>query len=70
VNHNFHQVFTSIEQNRQSFIDRLIEYLRMPSISARNEGMAEITQFLVTWLNRLGLNTRLENTPGWPIVMG
>ena len=62
-------VFAYIEENRQGFIDRLIEYLRHPSISAYGEGMGEVADYLVNWLNRLGFNARLVSTPGWPMVM-
>jgi acetylornithine deacetylase/succinyl-diaminopimelate desuccinylase-like protein len=62
-------VFAYIEENRQSFIDRLIEYLRHPSISAYGEGMGEVADYLIDWLNRLGFNARLVSTPGWPMVM-
>jgi len=62
-------VFAHIEENRQSFIDRLIEYLRHPSISAYGEGMGEVADYLIDWLNRLGFNARLVSTPGWPMVM-
>jgi acetylornithine deacetylase/succinyl-diaminopimelate desuccinylase-like protein len=70
VNENCHPVFTYIEKNQRSFIDRLIEYLRMPSISAHGEGMTEVAQFLVGWLDKLGLDARLETTNGWPLVLG
>ena len=62
-------VFAYIEENRQSFIDRLIEYLRHPSISIYDEGMGEVADYLIDWLNRLGFNARLVSTPGWPMVM-
>ena len=70
MNENCHPVFTYIEKNQRSFIDRLIEYLRMPSISAHGEGMTEVAQFLVGWLDKLGLDARLETTNGWPLVLG
>jgi len=63
-------VFAYIEQNRESFINRLIEYLRHPSISAYGEGMGEVADYLSGWLNQLGLNARQIPTPGWPMVMG
>jgi acetylornithine deacetylase/succinyl-diaminopimelate desuccinylase-like protein len=63
-------VFSYIEQNRQNFISRLIDYLRHPSISAYGEGMDEVADYLACWLNRLGLDTRLMPTPGWPLVLG
>jgi acetylornithine deacetylase/succinyl-diaminopimelate desuccinylase-like protein len=63
-------VFAYIEQNRLAFIERLMDYLRMPSISAYGEGIGEVAQFLVGWLQRLGFQASLEATPGWPMVLG
>ena len=63
-------VFDHIERNRQNFIDRLLDYLRHPSISAYGEGMGEVADYLTDWLTRLGMETRLMPTPGWPIVLG
>ena len=63
-------IFEYIEKNRESFIDRLSNYLRMPSISAHGEGIAETGQFLSEWLNGLGLETELIPTAGWPVVCG
>ena len=63
-------VFDHIERNRQSFIDRLLDYLRHPSISAYGEGMDEVADYLADWLTRLGMETRLMPTPGWPLVLG
>jgi acetylornithine deacetylase/succinyl-diaminopimelate desuccinylase-like protein len=63
-------VFDFIEHNRGSFLDRLIDYLKMPSISAHGQGMQEVAAYLVAWLTRLGLDARLVNTPGWPVVLG
>jgi len=68
--HDLSRVFAHVEQNRQSFINRLIDYLRRPSISAHGEGMGEVADYLVAWLNQLGLKARLMPTPGWPMVLG
>jgi len=62
-------VMAYIEQHRQAYIDRLFEYLRMPSISAYGHGMDEITTYLKGWLEGMGMETRLIPTPGWPVVM-
>ncbi len=64
------RIFAYIEQNRQAFIDRLIDYLRMPSISAHGEGIGEVAQYLAGWLRRMGFESNLEMTPGWPVVLG
>ncbi len=63
-------VFEHIDQNRDAFIDRLMDYLRRPSISAHGIGMGEVADYLLAWLTRLGFETRLMPTPGWPLVLG
>lgn len=63
-------VFAHIEENRQLFIDRLLDYLRYPSISAYGEGMGEVADYLARWLARLGMETQMMATPGWPFVLG
>ena len=40
-------LFDYIDHNRQQFIDRLLDYLRMPSISAHGVGMGEVAEYLV-----------------------
>jgi acetylornithine deacetylase/succinyl-diaminopimelate desuccinylase-like protein len=62
-------VFAYIEANRQPFIDRLIDYVRRPSISAHGQGIAEVADFLVELLGGLGLETELIPTAGWPVVL-
>ncbi len=63
-------IFTYIEHNRHIFIDRLIDYLRQPSISAHGVGMDLVAEYLVNWLTKLGFETHLMPTPGWPLVLG
>lgn len=51
----------------------LFDFLRIPSVSARSEHQgdcAAAAQFLVDALTRIGFTTRLEATPGHPIVVG
>ena len=63
-------IFDFIDNHQQSFIDRLIDYLRRPSISAHGIGMGEVADYLLTWLIELGLDAHLMPTPGWPLVLG
>ena len=63
-------IFDYIDRNQQVFIDRLVDYLRHPSISAHGTGMGEVADYLVTWLTRLGMDAQLMPTPGWPLVLG
>ncbi len=63
-------LFEYVENNRQNSIERLVDYLRRPSISAYGEGMDEVAAYLAGWLDRLGLQPRIMPTPGWPMVLG
>lgn len=63
-------VFAYVEQHRQKFIDRLLDYLRKPSISAHGTGMDEVAQDLKAILKQLGLSAQIIPTEGWPVVLG
>ena len=67
---NLDAVFAYVEQRREQSLERLFDYLRRPSISAYGEGIAEVADYLVALLQRLGLEARLMPTPGWPVVLG
>lgn len=62
-------VFAHIEVNRSAFLDRLLAYLRHPSISAENIGIAEVGALLVEMLTGIGLETSLMPTDGHPMVV-
>ena len=64
------EVFAHIQAHRDTFIHRLIDYVRRPSISAYGEGMAEVADYVAAWLNQLGFDARLVPTQGWPMVLG
>ena len=63
-------IFDYVDQNRDIFIGRLVEYLRQPSISAHGIGMGEVADYLLAWLSKLGFESRLMPTAGWPMVLG
>src|SRR6185312_11958642 len=63
-------VFGYVDDHRQEYIDRLIDYVRRPSISAHGVGIAEVAQFISGVLNDLGFNARVMPTDGWPMVYG
>ncbi len=63
-------VFEHIEANRPAFLDRLIDYLRHPSISAENIGIAEVGNLLLRMLGDIGLQASLIPTEGHPMVIG
>jgi len=63
-------VFAYVDAHRQAFIDRLIDYVRRPSISAHGVGMDDVAEYIAEVMNRLGLEVRILPTPGWPVVLG
>ena len=63
-------VFAYIDARRQAFLDQLLDYLRMPSISAHGVGIASVAAFLVERLGALGMHARAIPTAGWPMVYG
>ena len=62
-------VFRSIDDQRTTSVDRLLDYLRHPSISAENIGIQEVADLLVSMLTGLGLATTLVPTSGHPMVV-
>jgi len=62
-------VFAYVDAHQQEFLDRLIAYLRMPSISAHGLGIAEVAQYIADVMNRIGLAARIIPTAGWPMVL-
>lgn len=63
-------VITHIDQNEKAYLNRLVDYLRQPSISAHGEGIEETAVLLRDWLHRLGFEAELKESGGWPMVMG
>jgi acetylornithine deacetylase/succinyl-diaminopimelate desuccinylase-like protein len=62
-------IFSHIDAQRDSFVTRLIDYVRHPSISAHNLGIAEVADILRRMLTELGLETQLVPTAGHPMVV-
>ena len=63
-------VLAHIDAQRDSFLRRLIDYVRHPSISAHNIGIKEVAELLIGMLDGLGFETRLVPTKGHPMVVG
>ncbi len=62
--------FAHVDAQREAFIQRLLDYVSQPSISAHGVGIMEVAQFLRERLNALGMEGRLIDTDGWPMVYG
>jgi acetylornithine deacetylase/succinyl-diaminopimelate desuccinylase-like protein len=63
-------VFEYIKTHQDEFIQRLIDYVSMPSISAHGIGIGEVADFLLERLQELGMDAQLMPTEGWPMVLG
>jgi len=63
-------IFAHVDANQQRYLARLLDYLRLPSISAEGIGMDAVADTLLDHLQRLGFDARLLPTAGWPMVFG
>ncbi len=63
-------IYDHIDANRDSFIQRVMDYVRNPSISAHDIGIREVSEILVKMLTELGLETTTIPTTGHPMVIG
>jgi len=62
-----------VNDNRQRYVDELVEFLRIPSISSRSENQADVAraaEFLRVEMERLGIASRIFPTAGHPVVYG
>ena len=64
------RVFAHIEANEQSFIARVMDYVKHPSISAENVGIAEVGSILLEALTKLGLEAQSIPTKRHPMILG
>ncbi|MGK9052737.1 M20/M25/M40 family metallo-hydrolase [Neorhizobium petrolearium] len=64
------RVFAHIEENRESFIERVMDYVRHPSISAQNNGIKEVAAILVDLLQGMGMEAMTIPTRNHPMVLG
>jgi acetylornithine deacetylase/succinyl-diaminopimelate desuccinylase-like protein len=68
------QVFDHIAAHHDSFIKRLMDYVRHPSISAHNIGIEKVAgmlvEMLVEMLDGLGMEAEAVATAGHPMVLG
>jgi acetylornithine deacetylase/succinyl-diaminopimelate desuccinylase-like protein len=67
---NLQAVFDHIEANRGSFVERVMDYVRHPSISAHDIGIREVAALLVETLKGLGMEAEAVATANHPMVLG
>lgn len=63
-------VFTYIDRHADTFLSRLVDYLRHPSISAYGEGIGEVAEYIAGVMRQMGLSVKIMPTAGWPMVFG
>ncbi len=63
-------VLAHIDAHRDAHLQRLMDYLRHPSISAHDIGIREVAGLLVEMLERLGMEAEAVPTAGHPMVLG
>lgn len=66
-------VLSHIEKNRKSYIDRLVELLRLPSVSADpayKQGIDDCADHVKAIMVGMGLEAKRVDTEGHPIVYG
>jgi hypothetical protein len=51
-------------------LERIRDYLRMPSVSATGEGIAAVAEATGAWIEGAGGSFELHPTPGHPLVVG
>lgn len=62
-------VYAHLDQQRDDFVARLMDYLRLPSISAQNIGIQDVADRLVAMLTEMGLSVQALPTAGHPMVV-
>src|SRR5205814_253335 len=67
---NLNDLFFYVDEHAQTFLARLIDYLRRPSISAYGEGIDEVAEYITGVMRQIGLSVRIMPTSGWPMVYG
>jgi acetylornithine deacetylase/succinyl-diaminopimelate desuccinylase-like protein len=64
-------VFRHIDQHQAAHVARLVELIRVPSISAENRGMQECAELLASYYRALGCKrVEIVATEGQPVVYG
>lgn len=63
-------VFKHIDDHRDDYVRRVMDYVRHPSISAHDIGIREVAGMLVEHLTGLGFDAEAVSTSGHPMVLG
>jgi acetylornithine deacetylase/succinyl-diaminopimelate desuccinylase-like protein len=64
------RVLAHVDARRGEYVTRVMEYVRHPSISAQNIGIAEVGVILLDMLSKLGLEAESIPTARHPMILG
>ena len=64
------KVLDCIDRNHDQYLQTLFTLLRQPSISTQDQGVRECVDLLVEILRSSGIESRLIETRGYPVVFG
>lgn len=64
------KVLNCIDRNHDRYLEALFTLLRQPSISTQDQGVRECVDLLVEILRSNGIESRLIETRGYPVVFG
>jgi acetylornithine deacetylase/succinyl-diaminopimelate desuccinylase-like protein len=64
------QVFDRVDEHREELIQRLVAYASQPSVSSTGEGIAEAAELACRTLDAAGIEPRVLETGGSPVVLG
>lgn len=64
------KVLAHIDAHRDGYVRRVVDYVRHPSISAQDIGIAEVGALLLEMLQKLGLEAESIPTERHPMILG
>lgn len=63
-------LFKYVDENKERFIDEVLDLIRQPSISATNDGMVECAKIFKDRMQEAGIRTRIIASNGPPYIFG
>jgi acetylornithine deacetylase/succinyl-diaminopimelate desuccinylase-like protein len=70
VNATLERVRARVAERFPADLDRIRDYLRLPSVSATGEGIRATAEATGAWIEGAGGSFELVATPGHPLVLG
>ncbi|HEU4400169.1 MAG TPA: hypothetical protein VFU54_20320, partial [Actinomycetota bacterium] len=70
MNATLEQVRARVAERFPADLERIRDYLRLPSVSATGEGIRAAAEATGAWIEGAGGSFELVETPGHPLVLG